>query len=81
MLELKSDEKATAIERIKSYFLDEFDQELGDLAAGLFVDFIEKEIGCYYYNRGIEDSKTLLTKTVTALDEEFEVLKVVPLKD
>ena len=44
------------ISSIKNYFEKERDEELGDLAAGLILDFIMEELAPEFYNQGVYDS-------------------------
>ena len=44
------------ISHIKDYFSNERDEELGDLASELILDFFINELGPYIYNQGIEDA-------------------------
>lgn len=44
------------ISSIKSFFLDERDEDLGDLASSLILDFIIDELAPEFYNQGVEDS-------------------------
>lgn len=44
------------VEKIKYYFQNERDEELGDLAAGLILDFIIDELSPEFYNKGVYDS-------------------------
>ncbi len=44
------------ISEIKNYFLKEREEEIGDLAAGLFLDFILDKIAPEFYNQGVDDS-------------------------
>ena len=44
------------ISHIRDYFSKERDEELGDLASELILDFFINELGPYIYNQGIEDS-------------------------
>ncbi len=41
---------------MKNYFLNERDEELGDLAATLLLDFIIENLGPQIYNQGVSDS-------------------------
>ena len=41
---------------IKSFFANERDEEIGDLAAGILLDFILEKIGPEIYNLGVEES-------------------------
>jgi uncharacterized protein (DUF2164 family) len=41
---------------IKSYFLTERDEELGELGSGLMLDFIIEKLAPEFYNQGVEDA-------------------------
>ena len=49
----KRDEMVSAI---KNYFLTEREEEIGDLAADLILEFIIEEIAPEFYNQGVYDS-------------------------
>jgi uncharacterized protein (DUF2164 family) len=49
----KRDEMVTAI---KNYFSKEREEEIGDLAAGLILEFIIEELAPEFYNQGVCDS-------------------------
>lgn len=42
---------------IKRYVLENLDQDIGDLQAGLFLDYCLKEIGPPVYNQAIADAQ------------------------
>lgn len=63
------DEKKNAVlASIKHYFLEQRDEEIGELAAGLFLDFVLEEIGPSIYNQGIKDAQASLQRIVADLD-------------
>lgn len=41
---------------IKTFFLKERDEDLGDLSASLILDFFIKELAPEFYNQGVSDS-------------------------
>ena len=55
-IKLTQEKKDIMISAIKKYFLNERDEELGDLASGLILDFIMEEIATEFYNQGVCDS-------------------------
>lgn len=57
-----------SIASIKRYFVEELDQEIGDLKAGLLLEFILKEIGPSIYNAAIGDAQTYLRDRIADLD-------------
>jgi len=67
-LELPEQTRAQSVASIKRYFVEELDQEIGDLKAGLVLDFILKEIGPSIYNAAIADAQAYLRDRVADLD-------------
>lgn len=57
-MELKlSDEQKADVERmLKLYFADELDQDIGDLKAQLFAEFIYEQIAPVIYTQAIRDA-------------------------
>jgi len=56
ILELSRSQKAKAIEEIKSFFFNERDEEIGDLAASLLLDFFLQKLAPIFYNEGVKNS-------------------------
>ncbi|MDF2570304.1 MAG: hypothetical protein K0R55_1908 [Sporomusa sp.] len=54
-IQLTKEQKKSAIEDIKSYFLTEKDDEITELAATLLLDFILINIGPHIYNQALND--------------------------
>jgi uncharacterized protein (DUF2164 family) len=46
-----------AIAALRQYFAANMDEEIGDLKAGLLLDFILSELGPSVYNQGIADAR------------------------
>ncbi|MDF2606313.1 MAG: hypothetical protein K0S34_503 [Bacillales bacterium] len=61
------EEKQQIIGKIQEFFLNERDEQLGDLAAEIVLDFIIKEIGPKLYNQGVNDSHQYLLERVDDL--------------
>ena len=59
-----ADQKARMVSKIKSYFEDELQQEIGGFEAEFLIDFFAKEIGPYFYNRGLFDAQQVLTEKI-----------------
>lgn len=53
-------EKEEIVAKIKRYFSDELDQDIGQFDAEFLLDFFSKEVGAYYYNRGLGDAKAIV---------------------
>lgn len=67
-IELSSDIKQALVYAIKQYFLDEREEELGDLQSMFLLEFIMSEIGPYIYNRAIRDVQEHLHGSIANLD-------------
>ena len=57
---LSPEARKQALASIKQYAAQNLDQDLGDLQAGLLLDYVLKEIGPTVYNRAIQDAQTWL---------------------
>ena len=53
---------------IKHYFLEERDEEIGDLQASFLLEFILEEVGPSIYNQAIADAQAHLQRAVADLD-------------
>ncbi len=67
LFELTEEQRRVGIEAIKVFFSEERDEDLGDLAAMLILDFIGENFGPYFYNKGIGDAKVYLQEKVDDL--------------
>ncbi|MBL4869296.1 MAG: DUF2164 domain-containing protein [Pseudomonadales bacterium] len=74
-IELTKDETDRIVSKIKDYFSNELDQEIGGFDAEFLIDFFSKELGCYFYNRGLSDAHTLFSEKseeISYLVQELE---------
>ena len=55
-IKLSRDKKEEMITAIKDYFKNERDEDFGELAAGLLLNFIIEDLAKEFYNQGIYDS-------------------------
>lgn len=62
------DKESRIIESIKQYVKENMDDEIGDLKAVLFLDYVLTEIGPVIYNQAIHDAQKVLMEKVTDLD-------------
>jgi uncharacterized protein (DUF2164 family) len=53
---------------IKRYATENLDEEIGDLKAGLLLEFFLKEVGPSIYNQAIADAQSYFTDRVADLD-------------
>ena len=57
-----------AVASMKRYFAEELDQDIGDLKAGLLLDYFLKELGPTVYNCAIADARTFFQERAADLD-------------
>ncbi|NLL81281.1 MAG: DUF2164 domain-containing protein [Tissierellia bacterium] len=63
-IKIDKDKKEEMRKIIVNYFYDERDEDLGDLASQLILEFFLEELGPYIYNQGVEDAYAY-TKDIT----------------
>lgn len=56
------DQKARMVSKIKVYFDEELQQDIGGFEAEFLMDFFAREIGPHFYNRGLFDAQQVLTE-------------------
>ena len=55
-IKIEKGKREDMIHSIKGFFLDERDEDLGDLASSLILDFIIDELAPEFYNQGVYHS-------------------------
>ncbi|ANF54453.1 hypothetical protein DA69_06700 [Brevundimonas naejangsanensis] len=61
---LTKDEMQEAAARLQTYLRDEMEVEVGRLPAEMLVEFIGRDIGGLFYNRGLRDAETVVRQKV-----------------
>lgn len=61
--------------RLRPYFRDELEMELGDLPAEMLIDFLAREIGPYFYNRGLYDAQAIVSQMSETVSEAIAGLE------
>jgi uncharacterized protein (DUF2164 family) len=69
-LEFTKQQRTDAIASMQRYFEENLDP-IGDMPAGLLLNFLLEEIGPLIYNRAISDAQTRLTQRVADLNGEL----------
>lgn len=72
-VELTKVQRDDAVASIKRYFEENLPEPIGDLPAGLLLNFFLEEIGPVVYNRAIRDAQARMQQRVTDLDGELFV--------
>lgn len=61
------DTEKALVSSIKRFFLEELEQDIGDLKALQVLEFCAREVGPSIYNQAISDAQTLLQERVADL--------------
>ena len=70
-LELSKEARADAIASIQRYFQENMPEPIGELAAGLLLNFFIEDIGPAIYNRAIADAQKRMELHVSDLSGEL----------
>lgn len=63
-INLNKEKRDEMIAAIKNYFYNEREEEIGDLAAAMILNFIIEELAPQFYNQGVYDSYKYMTDRV-----------------
>jgi uncharacterized protein (DUF2164 family) len=66
-IKLNKEKKDQMISAIKNYFLNEREEDLGDLSAALILDFFISELAPEVYNQGVYDSYNYMNEKIEDL--------------
>ena len=64
---LEKEVKAEIISSIQEYFINERDEEIGNLSAELLLQFIIEKVGPAIYNQGIHDAHSFVSEKIEEL--------------
>ncbi|CAI8981994.1 DUF2164 domain-containing protein [Brevibacillus sp. IT-7CA2] len=63
------------VHQVQRYFIEERSETLGNLETEELIAFFSKELGPFYYNQGVQDSRKLLVERMSSLEDELYVLE------
>jgi len=72
-IELSKQERADAIASLRRYFDENFTEPIGDLPAGLLLNFIVEEIAPAIYNRAVADAQARMQLRISDVSGELYV--------
>jgi uncharacterized protein (DUF2164 family) len=75
IIKLPKVQKDQLIKRVQDYFNEERTEEIGDLAAELFLDYMIKEIGPVIYNQAINDATRLVSEKMISLEDDLHAME------
>ena len=74
-IDFTSKEKEAMVEKLQAYFEKELDQDLGQFDTEFLLDFVSKELGAYFYNRGLHDARAVLENKLSTIDEDLYAIE------
>lgn len=75
-IKFSAEEKALLVDKLKRYFSEELDQDLGQFDAEFLLDFISSELGAVYYNQGLQDARLVMQAKLEQIDDAiYEIEK------
>ena len=66
-LDLTKEIREKMVKKIQQFFLNEREEEIGDLAAILLLDFITENLAKEFYNKGIQECMAQLSVNIEDL--------------
>jgi uncharacterized protein (DUF2164 family) len=70
-IEISKQVRTEAIASMQRYFSENMPEPIGDLAAGLLLNFFVEEVGPAIYNQAIADAQTRMQQRVSDLNGEL----------
>ncbi|ENP8342280.1 DUF2164 domain-containing protein [Vibrio harveyi] len=71
MIKLERAQKETLATAIQDYMQDELSLEVGQFDSEFLIDFITEKLAPIYYNKGIEDAKTVIERRMLEMSDEL----------
>lgn len=75
-IEFTQEEKNVLVHKLKRYFDQELDYEIGQFDAEFLLEFFNKEIGVYHYNRGLKDAQDIFKSKVESVTDAIYELEI-----
>ena len=72
-LELAPDRRTRAISHLKTFYLEQFDEDLSDFRADQLLDFTLEVIGPQIYNQAVQDARGYMQLKLDDLDGDVHV--------
>ncbi len=74
-ISFEREEKRALVRKVQAYFATELDVEIGDIGTELLLDFLQEEIGAFYYNKGLHDAQIAFRQQVESFDDAIYALE------
>lgn len=74
-IEFSKEQKENMVSKLKTYFSNELDLDIGAFDAEFLIDFIAKELGPHFYNRGIFDAQQVINEKMEEVGYTLQELE------
>lgn len=74
-IKLSKDHKQALVSRIQTYFIEEKDEEIGNLAAENLLDFVLHLVGPHVYNQALADARKLVNDRMQTIEDELYAME------
>ena len=74
-LKFEKEERDAIVGKIRRYFAEEMEQELGVIPSEQLLNFFSEQIGPFYYNQGLNDAQAVFTRSVDNINDEIYALE------
>lgn len=74
-IKIEKEKKQKLVKEIQAYFIDNYEEEIGELKAELLTDFLIEKVGKEVYNQALYDSKYWFKKKLEYLESDFFTLE------
>ncbi|YCO02052.1 DUF2164 domain-containing protein [Vibrio sp. VNB-15] len=71
MIKLERAQKEALARAIQDYMQDELSVEIGQFDSEFLIDFVTEKLGPIYYNKGIEDAKSVIERRMLEMNDEL----------
>lgn len=75
MIKIEKEKREKLVKEIQAYFLDNYEEEIGELKAELLINFLVDKVGSKIYNQALADSKYWFGKKLEDLESDFFTLE------
>lgn len=78
---LGDDRREALIRALEAHFLDHHGEEIGELKAGLLLEFFVERLGPPVYNQAIQDARKFIQERLDDLEDEILDVELDPEED
>ena len=75
IIEFSRQEKTDLVSRIRKHLNEELDCEISGLQGEMLLDFLSAELGPRFYNRGLNDALTAVTRRMEDAASDIDILE------